>query len=465
MEFKTIQNNYLKVKKPLIWGDDECDFMKNNFPYRITFDRNIKRDILRYALIMDKDKCIIDAGGHIGDGAVAFAHTLREIGREDIFVYAIEPEKYKCDFIEKIKELNKLENLVVINCGLSDKEGTYKKIEVKGKNTGSTNFEEGDGFNFTTLDNLKKDGIITHDVGIIHYDLEGMEQIALDGSLNILKTDKPYLSCENHKRAKGKKNKTEEENLYNLPEGYNYIKVINQNQIYEFQEKSKPIVHQLFGFLGDTEMPEMFKKNQKKIIELCKERDYDYMLWTPSNVEDILKHYPQYRDFYNNLRFNIMRVDILRFLILHLYGGIYLDLDIEICNNFKLFELVKSNFACSQRDLFYETKKRIFKEIEILQMVKNHPMVFTWIDYVISQIKEKDAMNNYYEDKKMRYVLHTTGPYAFTRFVEKYNIPHFIFNGRNIEKGEEVGEWTNEQYISHYSCSYLKKEKGKVKIL
>ena len=221
---KTIQNNYLKIRKPLIWGDKECDFMKNNFPNTITFDRNIKKDILEYAVKMDKDKCIIDAGGHIGDGAVAFAHTLKEVGRGDIFVYAIEPEKYKCDFIEQIKELNGLKNLIVINTGLSDKEGSYKKKPSKSVNTGATNFIVGNDFNFTTLDNLKKEGTINHKVGIIHYDLEGMEQNAFDGSINILKTDKPYISAENHKNP----------NLYKLPEGYEYIKMINKNQIYIF---------------------------------------------------------------------------------------------------------------------------------------------------------------------------------------------------------------------------------------
>ncbi len=222
MDYITIQNNYLKIRKPLIWVNKESDFMKNNFPNTITFDRNIKRDILEYAINMEKDKCIIDAGGHIGDGAIAFAHTLKEVGRTDIFVYAIEPEKYKCDFIEDIKEKNGLNNLIVINTGLSDKVGSYKKKPSKSVNTGATNFIAGGDFNFTTLDNLKKEGKINHSVGIIHYDLEGMEQKAFDGSVNILTTDSPYVSAENHMRP----------NQYKLPEGYEYVKLINQNQIY-----------------------------------------------------------------------------------------------------------------------------------------------------------------------------------------------------------------------------------------
>lgn len=239
MDFITIQNNYLKIRKPLIWCDKNTDFMKNNFPNTITFDRNIKRDILEYAVNMEKDKCIIDAGGHIGDGAIAFAHTLKEVDRSDIFVYAIEPEKYKCDFMEKLKELNNLNNLIIINTGLSDKVGSYKKKPSKSVNTGATNFIEGandsSSFNFTTLDNLKKEGKINHSVGIIHYDLEGMEQKAFDGSKSILETDKPYISAENHNRIddKGKIK------LYNLPEGYEYVKLINKNQIYINQQKKK----------------------------------------------------------------------------------------------------------------------------------------------------------------------------------------------------------------------------------
>jgi FkbM family methyltransferase len=226
MEYITIQNNYLKIKKPLIWVDKESDFMKNNWPNTITYDRNIKKDILEYAVKMEKDKCIIDAGGHIGDGAIVFAHTLKEIGRTDIFVYAIEPDKYKCDFIEDLKDKNDLQNLIVINTGLSDKIGSYKKKPSKSMNTGKTTFIEGadeiSSFNFTTLDNLKKEGKINHSVGIIHFDLEGMEQKAFDGSKSILETDKPYISAENHNRP----------DLYKLPEGYEYIKVLNKNQIY-----------------------------------------------------------------------------------------------------------------------------------------------------------------------------------------------------------------------------------------
>jgi len=226
-KLKPVLNRYLNINKSLIWIDKECDFAINNFPNTITWDKNIKKDILDYAINMDKDNCIIDAGGHIGDGAVAFAHTLKEVGRGDIFVYAIEPEKYKCEFIEKIKEVNGLQNLIVINTGLADDIGYYKKKPSNSKNTGASRFLSNGDFIFTKLDNLKKEGKIKHKVGVIHYDLEGMEQKALDGSVDILNTDKPYLSAENHKK----------DTFYNLPDGYNFIKIINSNQIYRFNKE------------------------------------------------------------------------------------------------------------------------------------------------------------------------------------------------------------------------------------
>jgi non-ribosomal peptide synthetase component E (peptide arylation enzyme) len=76
------------------------------------------------------DNVIIDCGAHIDDGAIPIAHTLKLLGRDDITVYAIDPSLYKVEFMKEIKEKNNLNNLVILQYGLSNVNNiyTHKKV-------------------------------------------------------------------------------------------------------------------------------------------------------------------------------------------------------------------------------------------------------------------------------------------------------------------------------------------------
>ncbi|KAH7887647.1 glycosyltransferase family 32 protein [Phlebopus sp. FC_14] len=57
--------------------------------------------------------------------------------------------------------------------------------------------------------------------------------------------------------------------------------------------------------------------------------DYEYMLWTDaSSREFIAQNYPWFLDTFDNYEYPIQRADVIRYFVLHYYGGIYLDLDI-----------------------------------------------------------------------------------------------------------------------------------------
>ncbi|KAF6754504.1 MIPC synthase, partial [Ephemerocybe angulata] len=67
------------------------------------------------------------------------------------------------------------------------------------------------------------------------------------------------------------------------------------------------------------------------ISQECREMmpDYEYMLWTDdSSRAFIAEHYPWFLDTFDNYRYPIQRADVIRYFVLHHYGGIYLDLDI-----------------------------------------------------------------------------------------------------------------------------------------
>ena len=79
-------------------------------------------------------------------------------------------------------------------------------------------------------------------------------------------------------------------------------------------------------------------------------------------------HYPQYEELYYNVKYPIMKVDIVRFLILHRYGGIYIDMDcIPVIKKLK-----ESDFVVAYK----KGLKREHYEMEILQSKKNNFLGF-----------------------------------------------------------------------------------------
>jgi mannosyltransferase OCH1-like enzyme len=58
--------------------------------------------------------------------------------------------------------------------------------------------------------------------------------------------------------------------------------------------------------------------------------NWDYKFWTDEdNLTFVRDHYPWFLSTYESFPYNIQRVDVARILYLHVYGGIYADLDVE----------------------------------------------------------------------------------------------------------------------------------------
>jgi FkbM family methyltransferase len=116
---------------------------------------------------------------HIGDTGLYLAyHLQKSFPEKSIEVIMIEPDNTKTVFIQKMIELNKLQNCVVITCGISDKEYSGSLIIQVETPTGS--------IPIYTIDKLLKDIKIS----MMHIDVEGMEYKLLKGSKNTLQNVK-----------------------------------------------------------------------------------------------------------------------------------------------------------------------------------------------------------------------------------------------------------------------------------
>ena len=223
-------NPYFNNEK-FLWLNPNNKFIKNNWPTTPDFDLEIKQDIMEQALKLPKGYCIIDCGAHMGDGSIPIALALTKLGRQDIIVYAIDPSKYKCDLINYVSVQNKINNLIVINCGLSDENFTYYKKESDDINSGAAQWTREiiqgseEKMEFKTLDSLGMNNI-----GIIHLDVEGMEINALKGAQKSIYTTKPYLSIENNLEHKKNNNYY----LDYLPQGYKWVYNKRENNCFKY---------------------------------------------------------------------------------------------------------------------------------------------------------------------------------------------------------------------------------------
>jgi FkbM family methyltransferase len=246
--YKYTENPYYNGQF-LLWLDESNLYAKQNHPANFTWDKKIKQHIVDLSKNLPINYSIIDCGAHIGDGAIPIAAALSAYGREDIIVYAIEPDKDKINFIKDMAIKNNLSNLRTIECGLSNDIEKYNSMvpnydnNLKGINSGGTFWEKTNILEvdknksskytktiqvfFEKLDNLIENGTIPEKIGYIHLDVEGMEKNAILGSINTIKRDSPILSLE-----EANKNSRELKDILE-PLGYVQKYRLESNNIYE----------------------------------------------------------------------------------------------------------------------------------------------------------------------------------------------------------------------------------------
>ena len=83
------------------------------------------------------------------------------------------------------------------------------------------------------------------------------------------------------------------------------------------------IIHYIW--LGKGEKPEIFQQCFDSWKKFCP--DYEFMLWDESNVD--LDSYPYVREAYDAKKYAFVS-DVVRLQKLYEYGGVYLDIDVEL---------------------------------------------------------------------------------------------------------------------------------------
>jgi mannosyltransferase OCH1-like enzyme len=94
------------------------------------------------------------------------------------------------------------------------------------------------------------------------------------------------------------------------------------------------LIHQTYK---TRDIPRKWLKYQRKVQAL--HPGWTYTLWTDEdNLKFVANEYPTFLGVFTKLPRNIMRADVIRYLLLHRLGGLYLDLDYEMLKPFDLLD-------------------------------------------------------------------------------------------------------------------------------
>jgi hypothetical protein len=122
--------------------------------------------------------------------------------------------------------------------------------------------------------------------------------------------------------------------------------------------KIPKLIHQIW--IGSNPKPTSWMKT---VEDFAHENGYEYKLWTEDMIDSLeWGSFFRLRTLYDNYQSYAGRSDILRYLILYMYGGIYIDADMVIVKPKQFLDLLQKNRA----PLFFahEKPKNIYKDIE-----------------------------------------------------------------------------------------------------
>lgn len=160
--------------------------------------------------------------------------------------------------------------------------------------------------------------------------------------------------------------------------------------------------------------------------------EYRFMS-TEARREFINEHYPDVLPQYNRLQIGAAQADLWRLLVLHKFGGVYLDIDAH--QIWPLSQVIGSDY----KELFVTTRRGEISNYFIASAPGN-PSLAKLIDQILNNIKENILTN----------VFHITGPGVFNRLLNREQVPTVSYR-----YAVNQGSFTNEHF------QYIDKPQGK----
>lgn len=180
------------------------------------------------------------------------------------------------------------------------------------------------------------------------------------------------------------------------------------------------IIHQIW--IGPK--PEPIKwTNTIKIDYISKHPEYEYKLWNEANIEELFIDFPNIKIIYDLETTWNGKSDLLRYLILYYYGGIYIDADSVWINDKNFDELIDG--SCG----FFAAKEYADNLVGgVIGTYKNNEVFVKILKHIESYIISKNGTikpEQYTNKRKIYGVCKTIGPIIFNHFAKNEKITVF----------------------------------------
>ena len=146
--------------------------------------------------------------------------------------------------------------------------------------------------------------------------------------------------------------------------------------------------------------------------------NWNYMFFDDDDIIVFMKSTkPEYYETFLNLRGKIQQIDFFRYVAIYYYGGMYLDLDIDIVCGFDYIDLNKCIFPIESKnpvDEILVSQSTPLVGNYAFYAPKGHPFLKRIIDNIVKQrISDETilaAQKNHTDDSRDVYVYYRTGP-------------------------------------------------------
>jgi mannosyltransferase OCH1-like enzyme len=181
---------------------------------------------------------------------------------------------------------------------------------------------------------------------------------------------------------------------------------------------------------------ESISETNKSFIQKIKSLhpEWNYMFFSDTDIlKFITEETPEYYDTFSKFKFKIQQIDFFRYLAIYQYGGLYLDVDMEITAKFTNFDESKSYFPVefqvnNHRDVFLQNQNfnKTLGNFAFYAPAKS-PFIKKIIDNIVTQRIDDTIIENakqFYErptttecinENECCRVYYTTGPILVTQ--------------------------------------------------
>jgi len=176
----------------------------------------------------------------------------------------------------------------------------------------------------------------------------------------------------------------------------------------------------------------------RKLGDTWKEHhpDWRYEFWDGNRMKAFVENnYPEMATIYFGYKYNILRWDAIRYLILYKMGGMYVDFDYECLESF-------DNYLAEEKKCYFSMEAKEHRPEFGTGTYFNNALMVTppghsFFEYIIRHLETTPVK---YTESKFLDVMYLTGPLMLTDLYDKFEDKSSI----DFFPSEQVSPWSKE---------------------